>query len=90
MTRGGINSEETLSGINTETSRERSNIHVPVTMVTEDTADSDSDLYGHILRLCGSHLPPGWLLVVVHLVAHRLLPADGFGLQGNMKRGRKS
>lgn len=40
----------------------------------------NSDLYGHILRLRRSHRPPARLLVVVHLVAHRLLPVDGFGL----------
>lgn len=48
-------------------------------------ANFDPDLYSHILRLRGSNLSPGWLLVVVHLVAHGLLPVDGFGL--GRKRG---
>lgn len=45
----------------------------------------DPDLYSRILRLRGSHLSPGRLLVVVHLVAHWLLPVDGFGLRGNIE-----
>lgn len=49
----------------------------------------NSDLYSHILRLGGSHLSPGGLLVVVHLVAQRLLPVDGFGLGGDIKTERK-
>lgn len=48
----------------------------------------DPDLHSYILRLRGSHLSPGRLLVVVHLVAHRLLPVDCFGLEGDIKRER--
>lgn len=49
----------------------------------------DPDLYSHILRLRGSHLSSGRLLVVVHLVAHWLLPVDGFGLEGDINRERE-
>lgn len=48
----------------------------------------NSDLYSHILCLSGSHLSPGGLLVVVHLVAQRLFPVDGFGLGGILKQER--
>ena len=48
----------------------------------------DPDLDSHILRLRGPHLSPARLLVVVHLVAHRLLPVDGLGLEGDSKRTR--
>lgn len=48
----------------------------------------NSDLYSHILCLGGSHLSPGGLLVVVHLVAQRLFPVDGFGLGGILKQER--
>lgn len=48
----------------------------------------DPDLYSHILRLRGSHLSPGRLLVVVHLVAYWLLPVDGFSLEGDIEKRR--
>lgn len=46
----------------------------------------NSDLDGHILCLGGSHLSSAGLLVVVHLVAQRLFPVDGFGLGRDVKR----
>lgn len=49
----------------------------------------NADLYGHILCLGGSHLSPGGLLVVVHLVAQRPFPVDGCGLGGDIKTREK-
>lgn len=48
----------------------------------------NSDLYSHILCLGGSLLSPGGLLVVVHLVAQRLFPVEGFGLGRDIKTER--
>lgn len=53
------------------------------------TRHIDPDLHCHILCLCGSLLSPGQRLVVVHLVAHRLLPIDGFGLQRERREKRR-
>lgn len=61
-------------------------INPPPSPVIRHCVTFDPDLYSHILRLRGSHLSPGRLLVVVHLVAHWLLPVDGFGLEGEIKR----
>lgn len=48
----------------------------------------NSDLYSHILCLGRSLLSPGGLLVVVHLVAQRLFPVEGFGLGRDIKTER--
>lgn len=57
-------------------------LSLPPSSTIPQHVNFDPDLYSHILCLCGSHLPPGRLLVVVHLVAYWLLPVDGFGLEG--------